>query len=118
MVALPAVGALFVAHLAHQDWHRMEQERENRNVWAARSFMVAFVGDAMDVAFHVVVVLGLLYTHFQVGGDNVLMGHTRVCRVIFRSFYMCNLSNERDVCLSLGQRWGSRPEDVKHRFTC
>jgi hypothetical protein len=67
MVALPALGAFFVAHLAHQDWHRMEQELENRNVWAARSFMVAFVGDAMDVAFHVVVVLGLLYTHFQVG---------------------------------------------------
>jgi hypothetical protein len=27
LVGLPAVGALFVAHLAHQDWHRLKEER-------------------------------------------------------------------------------------------
>jgi hypothetical protein len=27
LVGLPAVGALFVAHLAHQDWHRLTEER-------------------------------------------------------------------------------------------
>jgi len=27
LVGLPAVGALFVAHLAHQDWHRLIEER-------------------------------------------------------------------------------------------
>lgn len=27
LVGLPAVGALFVAHLAHQDWHRLAEER-------------------------------------------------------------------------------------------
>jgi hypothetical protein len=27
LVGLPAVGALFVAHLAHQDWHRLGEER-------------------------------------------------------------------------------------------
>jgi hypothetical protein len=27
LVGLPAVGALFVAHLAHQDWHRLVEER-------------------------------------------------------------------------------------------
>lgn len=27
LVGLPAVGALFVAHLAHQDWHRLMEER-------------------------------------------------------------------------------------------
>lgn len=26
-MGLPAVGALFVAHLAHQDWHRLAEER-------------------------------------------------------------------------------------------
>jgi hypothetical protein len=27
LVGLPAIGALFVAHLAHQDWDRLTEER-------------------------------------------------------------------------------------------
>jgi hypothetical protein len=36
------------------------------NVSAAAAFAVAFLGDVLDVAAHVVVVTGLLHTHFQV----------------------------------------------------
>jgi len=28
LVGLPAIGALFVAHLAHQDWDRLHEERK------------------------------------------------------------------------------------------
>ncbi len=44
-MALPAVGALFVAHLAHQDYHRLVEERAARNVPAAVGFAVAFACD-------------------------------------------------------------------------
>jgi hypothetical protein len=65
MVALPALGAFFIAHLAAQDWRRMAEERGAGRPWAARSFLLAFVGDAVDVALHAVVVAGLLHQHFQ-----------------------------------------------------
>ena len=47
MVALPAIGALFVAHLAHQDYERMMEERLQGNSHAAAfvGFMVAFACD-------------------------------------------------------------------------
>jgi hypothetical protein len=45
LVALPAIGALFVAHLAHQDWHRLCEERVARNAPAAVGFAIAFVCD-------------------------------------------------------------------------
>lgn len=32
LVGLPAVGALFVAHLAHQDWERLQEERQTGGV--------------------------------------------------------------------------------------
>ncbi|KAF8056467.1 hypothetical protein HT031_006324 [Scenedesmus sp. PABB004] len=67
LVGLPAVGALFVAHLAHQDWDRMREERAAGNRASAGAFAVALLGDVLDVAAHVVVVAGLLHTHFQLG---------------------------------------------------
>lgn len=36
------------------------------NLSAAAAFAVAFLGDVLDVAAHIVVVTGLLHTHFQV----------------------------------------------------
>jgi len=36
------------------------------NLSAAAAFAVAFLGDVLDVAAHVVVVTGLMHTHFQV----------------------------------------------------
>lgn len=37
------------------------------NKLSAGAFAVALLGDVLDVAAHVVVVVGLLHTHFQVG---------------------------------------------------
>ncbi|GLI62676.1 hypothetical protein VaNZ11_005352 [Volvox africanus] len=67
MVALPAIGALFVAHLAHQDYERMVEERHNGHLEAFLCFLVAFTFDVLDVLAHIVVVVGLLHQHFQVG---------------------------------------------------
>ena len=47
MVALPAVGALFVAHLAHQDFERMQEEREEGHMPSALAFLAAFICDAV-----------------------------------------------------------------------
>ncbi len=44
-MALPAIGALFVAHLAHQDYHRLCEERAARNRPAALGFALAFTCD-------------------------------------------------------------------------
>jgi hypothetical protein len=54
MVALPAVGALFVAHLARQDWRRMQQESGPGAGPARYSFAAAFALDTLDVAAHLV----------------------------------------------------------------
>ncbi|GIL69497.1 hypothetical protein Vretimale_13600 [Volvox reticuliferus] len=67
MVALPAIGALFVAHLAHQDYERMMEERHNGHLAAFLGFLVAFTFDVLDVLAHIAVVVGLLHQHFQVG---------------------------------------------------
>ncbi|EFJ42337.1 hypothetical protein VOLCADRAFT_97607 [Volvox carteri f. nagariensis] len=67
MVALPAIGALFVAHLAHQDYERMVEERANGHLAAFLGFLVAFTFDVLDVLAHIVVVVGLMHQHFQVG---------------------------------------------------
>lgn len=52
LVALPAVGALFVAHLARQDWKRMVEESKAGAQAARYSFAVACLFDAMDVVSH------------------------------------------------------------------
>lgn len=66
VVALPALGAFFIAHLARQDWARLAEERAAGRRWAARAFGVAFLGDVLDVGMHALVVVGLLHHHFQV----------------------------------------------------
>ena len=76
VVALPALGAFFIAHLAKQDWQRMAEERAAGRRWAARSFMVAFLGDMLDVGMHAVIVFGLLHHHFHVSGHRPL-GHCK-----------------------------------------
>jgi hypothetical protein len=52
MVALPAIGALFVAHLAHQDYERMTEERLHGSSHTAAfvGFMVAFACDMVRLA--------------------------------------------------------------------
>ena len=47
MVALPTVGALFVAHLAHQDFKRMGEEHGEGNLQGALAFLTAFICDAV-----------------------------------------------------------------------
>ena len=47
MVALPAIGALFVAHLAHQDYERMEEEHQRGHTAAFVSFLAAFAFDVV-----------------------------------------------------------------------
>jgi hypothetical protein len=53
------------------------------NLSAAAAFAVAFLGDVLDVAAHVVVVTGLLHTHFQVrvsfGGGGMCKGSQCCC---------------------------------------
>jgi len=66
VVALPALGAFFIAHLAKQDLQRLREERAAGRAWAARAFLVAFIGDVLDVGMHAVVVLGLLHHNFHV----------------------------------------------------
>ncbi|KAF6258506.1 hypothetical protein COO60DRAFT_1626402 [Scenedesmus sp. NREL 46B-D3] len=44
LVGLPAVGALFVAHLAHQDWDRLKEERT-----AAVGTVAATLGEILTV---------------------------------------------------------------------
>ena len=48
MVALPAVGALFVAHLVHQDFERMMEEHKEGHWQGALAFLVAFICDAVS----------------------------------------------------------------------
>lgn len=72
LVALPALGALFVAALARQDWGRWKQERRAKSSWAAAAFAAAFVGDAADVGVHVAVVGALTHHHF---GWGLAIGH-------------------------------------------
>ena len=49
MVALPAVGALFVAHLAHQDYERMLEEHGHGHGSSAFAFLTAFLCDAVGL---------------------------------------------------------------------
>lgn len=49
MVALPAIGALFVAHLAHQDYERMVEEKQEGHRNAFLAFLVAFTFDVVGL---------------------------------------------------------------------
>lgn len=48
-MALPAIGALFVAHLAHQDYERMVEEKQEGHRNAFLAFLVAFTFDVVSV---------------------------------------------------------------------
>lgn len=67
MVAVPAVGALFVSNLVMNDYQRLMQERRANNLPAAVGFVVALVCDTVDVVLHVFVAVGLMHHHFKVG---------------------------------------------------
>lgn len=43
LVGLPAIGALFVAHLAHQDWHRLQEERGNGESQGMAACLIALL---------------------------------------------------------------------------
>lgn len=45
----------------------MAEERAAGRGWAARAFLVAFLGDALDVGLHALVVAGLMHQHFAFG---------------------------------------------------
>lgn len=66
-IALPALGSLFVLHLARADRRRALEEKGKGNVSSCRAFWVAFLCDASDVAAHVVVVTSMLNSHYGVG---------------------------------------------------
>jgi hypothetical protein len=51
------------------------------NLSAAAAFAVAFLGDVLDVAAHVVVVTGLMHTHFQVRHERGVGDEYRVVMI-------------------------------------
>jgi hypothetical protein len=67
IIALPALGSLFVLHLVNEDRKRavLEAAKGNRN--AARAFWLAFLCDASDLGAHVVIITSLLNIHYGVG---------------------------------------------------
>lgn len=67
-IALPALGSLFVMHLVKEDRRRaLEEAASGNSITASRAFWLAFLCDAADVGAHVVIILGLLYNHFNIG---------------------------------------------------
>ncbi|CAG9466690.1 unnamed protein product [Pedinophyceae sp. YPF-701] len=66
-VAIPAIGALFVAHLARQDYLRWRTEEKAGEPHVARAFLAAFTLDCADAVAHVVVVAALLHQHMGIG---------------------------------------------------
>lgn len=59
-VMVPAIGLLFVAHMAHQDWHRVTKEwQQGRNILTTGLFVAAAICDTADVAVHLLVVSSL-----------------------------------------------------------
>lgn len=71
-VALPALGSLFVLHLARQDRIRARESLAQGNMMASRVFWLAFLGDASDVLCHVIIVTCLLQNHYNI---NVQLPH-------------------------------------------
>lgn len=71
LVGLPAVGALFVAHLAHQDWHRLAEER------AAGKYVVAVTGHT---------VLAVLWQCNKCGSGSPGLHHHHVMQFMCQCF--------------------------------
>eukprot|EP01026_Neomeris_dumetosa_P055696 TRINITY_DN50725_c0_g1_i4.p2 TRINITY_DN50725_c0_g1~~TRINITY_DN50725_c0_g1_i4.p2 ORF type:complete len:347 (+),score=65.55 TRINITY_DN50725_c0_g1_i4:520-1560(+) len=66
-VAIPALGALLVLHLTLQDRQRMRKEFGQGSFSGGVAFLVAYLMDMLDVLAHVVIIVGLLEHHFQIG---------------------------------------------------
>ena len=58
---VPIVGAFLISHVAHDDLHRVQSEREKRG-WGASTLLLglALAGDTLDLLAHVVIVACLL----------------------------------------------------------
>eukprot|EP00928_Gymnodinium_smaydae_P034089 TRINITY_DN24239_c0_g1_i1.p1 TRINITY_DN24239_c0_g1~~TRINITY_DN24239_c0_g1_i1.p1 ORF type:complete len:347 (+),score=70.98 TRINITY_DN24239_c0_g1_i1:75-1115(+) len=65
-VLVPVIGTLFVAHMAHQDWHRVIREwRKHRFSHTTCLFLFAAVCDTFDTVVHILVVANLAVVHLD-----------------------------------------------------
>jgi len=63
-VLVPALGMLLVAHMVHQDFHRLRQEwSQHRARCTTGLFLVGLLCDAFDVCVHGVVVASMTLVH-------------------------------------------------------
>eukprot|EP01121_Diplochlamys_sp_Union-15-3_P000708 TRINITY_DN10591_c0_g1_i2.p1 TRINITY_DN10591_c0_g1~~TRINITY_DN10591_c0_g1_i2.p1 ORF type:complete len:287 (-),score=26.29 TRINITY_DN10591_c0_g1_i2:11-871(-) len=58
-IAVPAIGGLFASIISVVDFKRWKKEKSLDNKTAATAFLIAFIGDIVDVFAHVITALGL-----------------------------------------------------------